>query len=224
MWHNNNTDGHNNMPKISSTMKGDKVVINVNIEPKDIHRHWCIIVCSKSNYNGGFFVPVIARVMEYIYKVDTICGKESLTIEKEYLMPGEYLAVLGLGDESMTDIRSVQAADETTSEIGSLITKFDITGLSITEKDVKTAKYLLSCMANIHDENKRNDGKVFDNMMLEPIFPTIVEFLNHIVDKRDISPYVDHIKNRITLQGPILKEGKYFWPIIREGKHVEYHD
>ncbi len=212
------------MPTISSTMKGDKVVIKIDIEPQDKYRHWCVVVCSKSNYTGGFTIPTMAKVLEYIYKVDTICGKESLIIEKEYLMPGEYLAVLGLSDEGMTDIRSVDAIDKTVMEIGPIITKFEITGLSITDKDIKSAKYLLSCMANIHDENKKKGEKVFDNMIVEPMFSTIVEFLNHIVDKKNIIPYVDHVKNRITLQGPILKEGKYFWPIMREGKYVEYKD
>ncbi len=212
------------MPKISSSMKGDKVVISVDIDSQDKYKHWCVVVCSKSNYTGGFIIPTIAKIMEYVYKVDTICGKDSITIEKEYLMPGEYLAILGLSDEGMTDIRSVEVVDKTVSEIGTIITKFEITGLSISDKDIKSARYILSCMANIHDENKKKGEKVFDNMMVEPIFSTIVEFLNNIADKRDIIPYVDHIKNRITLQGPILKEGKYFWPIMREGKYVEYKD
>lgn len=212
------------MPTISSTMKGDKVVISVNIEQHDKYRYWCVVICSKSNYNNEFMVPTIARIMEYVYKVDTVCGKESTTVEKEYLMPGEYLAVLGLSDETTDDIRSADTVDQTVVEIGAITTKFEITGLSITDRDINSARYLLSCMANIHDENKKKSEKVFDNMMIEPIFSTIVEFLNHIVDKRNISPYVDHAKNRITLQGPILKEGKYFWPTIREGKYVEYRE
>jgi len=213
------------MPKLSSTMKGDKVVFHIEIEPQDKYRHWCIVVCSKSNYAGGFTVPIVASIFEYPYKVDTICGKESQNIKKDYLMPGEYLAVLGLSDENMTDIRSVETVDSTVAEMGHpIITKFEITGLSISDKDVKSAKEILSCIADIHYENKKKGDKVFDNMMVEPMFSTIIEFLNSIIDKRDISLYVDRVKYRIDLQGPILKEGKYFWPIIHQGKYSEYRD
>ena len=76
------------MTKISSIMVGDKVAINVEMEPQDKHRYWCIAVCSMSNYDGGFMIPTIARVLEYIYKVCTFCGKDSQIIKREYLMPG----------------------------------------------------------------------------------------------------------------------------------------
>lgn len=211
------------MPKISSIMVGDKVVINVEIE-QDKHRYWCIIVCSKSNYNGGFMVPTVARVLEYINKVDTFCGKDNQTVKREYLMPGEYLAILGTSNTEIQSENILDTIDQTGTESGSITTKFEITGHAITDKDIKSAREILSCMADIHNDNKKKGEKVFDNMMLEPIFSTIVEFLNNIVDKRDISLYTDVVKNRINLQGPILKEGKYFWPIIWQGKYMEYHD
>ena len=208
------------MPRLTSRMDGDKVVFHIEIESQD-NKNWCVLVSSKSNYAGGFNVPTISMVLEYPYKVDIFCGKDSQTIKKEYLLPGEYIAFLGIGayenDENLVDI-----INKTVSTSGSLITKFEITGLAITDKDIDTAKKLLSCMAEIHDDSKKKSEKVFDNMLLEPMFSTIVELLNNITNKRDISPYVESIKNRIMLQGPIIKEGKYYWPIIRQGKYVEY--
>jgi hypothetical protein len=212
------------MTKISSIMVGDKVTINVEIEPQDKYRYWCIVVCSMSSYDGGFMIPTIARVLEYIYKVDTFCGKDSQTIKREYLMPGQYLAILGTSSSEIRSDDIIDTINQTGTESGPIITKFEITGHAITDKDIKSAMEILSCMADIHNGNKKKGEKVFDNMMLEPIFSTIVEFLNHIVDKRDISLYTDVVKNRINIQGPILKEGKYFWPIIQQGKYVEYHD
>jgi hypothetical protein len=212
------------MPKISSNMIGDKVTINVEIEPQDKYRYWCVIVCSKSNYDGGFMVPTAARILEYIFKVDTFCGKDSQTLKREYLMPGQYLAILGASSNEIHSEDTIDTIDRTGTESGPITTKFEITGIAITDKDVKSAREILSCIADIHNDNKQKGEKVFDNMMLEPMFSTIIEFLNHIVDKRDISLYTDIVKNRINLQGPILKEGKYFWPIIRQGKYVEYQD
>ena len=60
-------------------------------------------------------------------------------------------------------------------------------------------------------------------MILEPMFSTIVEFLNYVANKKDITPYVDFEKFLISLRGPILREGKYFWPVIRDGKYVDYY-
>ncbi len=212
------------MPKLSSTMEGDKVVFHIEIESQDKEKNWCIIVSSKSNYSGGFYVPTISMVLEYPYKVDTFCGKDSQTIKKEYIMPGEYLAALGIGSKEMIDTSIIDVINQTTTPSGPVVTKFEIKGHAITDKDVKSAREILSCMADIHNENKKKGEKVFDNMMLEPMFSTIVEFLNNIVDKRDISPYTDVVKNRIDLHGPILKEGKYFWPTIQQGKYTEYRD
>lgn len=212
------------MPKLSSTMEGDKVVFHVEIEPQDKEKNWCIIVSSKSNYSGGFYVPTIATILEYPYKVDTFCGKDSQTIKKSYIMPGEYLATLGIGSKEMIDTNVVDVINQTRTESGPVITKFEITGLSITDKDIDSAMELLSCMAKIYEDNRKKGEQVFDNMMLDPMFSTIIEFLNNIVDKGDISPYVDRVKFRIDLHGPILKEGKYFWPVIRYGKYVEYPD
>ena len=140
------------------------------------------------------------------------------------MMPGEYLAILGVGSTGMVEARGVEAVDESAREIGYITTKFEITGLAITDKDVNSARAILSCMADVHNENKKKGEKVFDNMMLEPMFSTIVELLNNVVEKRDISLYTDLIKYNITLTGPIIKEGKYFWPMIREGKYVEYRE
>ena len=212
------------MPKLLSTMEGDKVVFHIEIEPQDKEKNWCIIVSSKSNYSGGFYVPTIAMVLEYPFKVDTFCGKDSQTIKKEYIMPGEYLATLGIGSKEMIDADIIDVINQTATPSGPVITKFEIRGHAITDKDVDSARKLLLCMADIHDDSKKKGEKVFDNMMLEPMFATIVEFLHNIADKRDISLYTDVVKNRINLQGPILKEGKYFWPIIHQGKYVEYHD
>ncbi len=212
------------MPKLLSTMEGDKVVFHIEIEPQDKEKNWCIIVSSRSNYTGGFDIPTISKILEYPYKVDTFCGKDSQTIKKEYIMPAEYLAVLGVGSKEMFDISIIDTIDQTTTPSGPIVTKFEINGHYITDKDSESAKKLLLCMADIHDDSKKKGEKVFDNMMLEPMFATIVEFLHNIADKRDISLYTDVVKNRIDLQGPILKEGKYFWPIIQQGKYVEYHD
>lgn len=212
------------MPKLSSTMEGDKVIFHIDIEPQDKEKNWCIIVSSKSNYTGGFDIPKISTILEYTYKVDTFCGKDSQVIMKEYIMPGEYLATLGVGSKEMIDTNIIDTINQTRIPSGSIITRFEITGHAITDKDVKSAREILSCMADIHSENKKKGEKVFDNMMLEPMFATIVEFLHNIVDKRDISLYTDVVKNRINLQGPILKEGKYFWPIIQQDKYTEYHD
>jgi hypothetical protein len=212
------------MPRLISTMEGDKVVFHIEMEPQNNYKNWCIIVSSRSNYHGGFYVPTISTILEYPFKVDTFCGEDSQIIKKEYPMPGEYLATLGIGIKKMTDSDALDAINQTTTESGPITTKFEITGRTITDKDIKSAREILSCMADIHNDNKKKGEKVFDNMMLEPMFSTIVEFLNNIVDKRDIGLYTDDVKNRINLQGPILKEGKYFWPIIQQGKYVEYHD
>lgn len=210
------------MPKLSSTMEGDKVVFHIEIEPQDKYRYWCAVVSSKSNYTGGFTVPTMAKVLEYTYKVDTFCGRDSQTIKREYLMPGQYLVTMGISNKEINDENIIDTIDQTRTESGPIMTKFEITGHAITDKDIKSAREILSCMADIHNENKKKGEKVFDNMMLEPMFSTIVEFLNNIVDKRDITLYTDVVKNRIDLHGPILKEGKYFWPIIRQGKYTEY--
>ena len=138
------------------------------------------------------------------------------------MMPGEYLAILGTGSKEMFNKNIIDAIDKTATISGQVITKFAITGLAITDKDVDSAKKLLLCMSNIYEDNKKKGEKVFDNMMLEPMFSTIVEFLNNVAEKRDATLYIDYIKHRINLQGPIIKEGKYFWPIIRQGKYIEH--
>jgi hypothetical protein len=210
------------MPRLTSTMEGDAVIFHIDIESQDKEKNWCIIVSSKSNYASGFYVPTIATILEYPYKVDTFCGKDSQIIKKMYPMPGEYLAVLGIGSKEMVDTNPLDTINQTTTVSGPIVTKFAIVGLSITDKDVENAKKILSCMADIHEYSEKKGEKVFDNMMLEPIFSTIVEFFNNIANKRDISPYVDSVRHRINFYGPTLKEGKYFWPIIYKGKYVEY--
>lgn len=212
------------MPKLLSKMEGDKVVFHIEIEPQDKEKNWCVIVSSKSNYSGGFYVPTVSMILEYPYKVDTFCGKDSQTIKKVYPMRGEYLAVLGIGSKEMIDTNAIDAINKTGTDSGPVMSKFEIIGLSITDKDIDSAMKLLSCMAEIYEDNRKKDENVFDNMMIEPMFSTIIEFLHNIIDKRDISPYVDDVKLRIDLHGPTLKEGKYFWPIIRYGKYIEYSD
>jgi len=209
------------MPTLTSKMEGDKVVFRIEIEPVYKSKNWCIIVSSRTNYASGFYVPTISTILEYPFKVDIFCGEGNQTIKKEYPMPGQYLAVLGTGSKEETDTDPLGTINKTATESGPISTKFEIIGLSITDKDVDNAKKILSCMADVHEESKKKGEKVFDNAMLEPMFPTIVEFLNSVANKRDISPYVDNVKNRINLEGPILKEGKYFWPVINQGKYTE---
>lgn len=210
------------MPKLTSTMEGDKVVFHIEIESQDKEKNWCIVVSSRSNYAIGFYVPTIATILEYPYKVDTFCGKDSQIIKKAYPMPGEYLAALGIGSKEMTDTNPLDTINQTTTASGPVITKFEIIGLTITDRDVDNAKKILSCMADIHEDSKKKGEKVFDNMILEPIFSTIVEFFNYVANKRDISPYVDPVRHRINFYGPTLKEGKYFWPVIQQGRYMEY--
>jgi hypothetical protein len=211
------------MPKLISTMEGDRVVFHIEIEHQIKEQNWCVIVSSKSNYGGGYNVPTMAKILEYIYKVDTFCGTGSQIIKKDYPMPGQYLALLGIDSKEILGENIVDTIDRTRSETGPILTKFDISGYYISDKDVKSAKDILTCMADIHNEYKKKDEKVFDNMILEPMFSTIVEFLNYVANKRDIAPYVDVEKFLIRLQGPILREGKYFWPVIRDGKYVDYY-
>ncbi len=210
------------MPKLVSKMEGDNVIFQIEIESQDKDKNWCIIVSSRTNYAIGFYVPTISSILEYPFKVDTFCGKDNQIIKKTYPMPGQYLAVIGIGSKEKTEMNPLDTINQTTTESGPVISKFEIIGLYITDKDVKSAREILSCMANIHEENLKKGEKVFDNVMLEPMFSTIVEFLNSIANKRDINPYVDQIKNRINLEGPILREGKYFWPVLSQGKYVEF--
>ena len=75
------------MPKLESKMEGNRIIFHIEIESNEKNRNWCVVVCSRSNYAGGFTIPTIASILEYPYKVDTFCGKESQTIKKEYMMP-----------------------------------------------------------------------------------------------------------------------------------------
>lgn len=223
---NNKKDNYNKiggkMVKLTSTMNGDKVIFHIDIDPSDKEKDWCVVISSKSNYAGGFDVPSRARVLEYIFKVDKFCGIGSQSIQKEYLMPGEYLAMLGIGSEKMVKEQSTQIIDITTEKFGAIMAKFEIHGQSITEKDINSAKEILSCLADIFEKNKKKGEQVFDNMMLEPMFSTIVELINNVANKKTIFPYVDVVKNRIILMGPTIREGKYFWPMLKDGKYVEY--
>ncbi len=210
------------MVEITSTMNGDKVIFKINIDPSIKEKDWCVVVSSKSNFTGGFDVPSRAKVLEYVFKVDKFCGIGNQIIQKEYLMPGEYLAMLGIGPEEKVKEESSHTIDITTEKYGAIMTKFEIHGQSITDKDVNSAKDILSCLADIFEKNKKKGEQVFDNMMLEPMFSTIVEMINSVANKRTIFPYVDVTKNRIVLIGPTIKEGKYFWPMLKDGKYVEY--
>lgn len=210
------------MAELTSINKDDKITFHINIGPKDKYKDWCIIVSSKSNYAGGFDVSARSRVLEYIYKVDKFCGKGSQTITKTYLMPGEYLAMLGVGPEELVEKRSIEVIDTTTKQFGAIMTKFDITGQKISDDDVQSAREILYCMARIFNEKKKKGETVFDNMMLDPMLITIIELLDNVANKKTISPYVDVVKNRIVLIGPTIREGKYFWPSLKDGKYVEY--
>jgi hypothetical protein len=208
------------MAKLTTTLKGDKVIFNIVIESSDQYKNWCVVVSSKSNYGRGFDVPARSKIFEYLYKVDKFCGKGSQSIQKDYLMPGEYLAMLGLASsEEMINKVGTELIDISTELI---MTKFEISGQSITDKDVNSAKEILSCLAEIFDKNKKKGEPVFDNMMIDPMLSIIVEMMNSIANKKTIYPYVDIVKNRIDLIGPTINEGKYFWPILKEGKFHEY--
>lgn len=195
------------MAKLTSRLEGNKVIFRIEIEPKE-KQDWCVTVSSKTNLAAGFDIPVVSKILEYSFKAEKFCGKGSQEIKKQYISPGQYLAILEIGGE---EIRSIS---------GPLITRFEITGFVITDKDVISAKELLECMAEIYTKNKQKEETVFDNVMLNPFFDSLASMLENVINKRDIYAYVDDHRNNIILLGPTIKEGKYFWPILHEGKYV----
>lgn len=196
------------MKKLTSRLDGDAVIFKIEIPPQD-KQDWCITVASQSNYAGGFELPAVFHILEYQFKVEKFCGTGSQEIKRRYLLPAKYLAVLEKGGKEQ---RST----------GPHITRFEITGMSITDKDVTSAKELLGCIAETYTKNKQKEETLFENMMLNPFLDSLIVLLENVVNKRDISPYVDNVKNNIVLFGPIIKEGKYFWPIMHEGKYIPY--
>lgn len=194
------------MAKLIFTMTGDKVIFSIFIESTDKSDEWCTTVASNIDVGGGYDVPAQAKVLEFPYKGDMFCGKGNQTLEKIY-MPGEYIAIL-------------EVKNQPTSITGPHIVRFYVTGLSISDKDVMNAKELLSCIANIYTKNKEKGENVFDNIILNPFLDIIINLMEDIT-KKNISPYVDDNKHRISLFGPTIMQGKYFWPILYKGKLIE---
>ena len=195
------------MVKLTHRMHGDKIIFKVEIEKEDRDKDWCVIVSSKSNYGSG---PESSRthvISEYFYKVDKFCNIDSQEIEREYLMPGQYMASIKLGGMELPRSPKHNVL-------------FEIIGYSLTDKDVEVAKELLSCMSKVYDKYATSKKGPFDNMMLDPMFNVIVDLFETVSERKmeSFKSYIDFIYNRIELYGPVLKEGKYHWEEIMPGK------
>lgn len=189
-------------------MYGDKIIFRIEIEPGDKAKDWCVTVTSKQNYGAGFDVPTIAKISEYPYKVDKFCGLNTSDEERYYIVPGQYMAILELGGLELPRDPKYQIF-------------FEITALSITDKDVKVANELLECMSKIYDKYATAKKGPFENIMLDPMFVVIADFLDTISQRKmeSFKTYVDFELNRIELYGPIISTGKYHWETIRPGKY-----
>ncbi len=177
------------MAKLISTMTGDKIIFSILIEDTDKSNEWCVTVVSNIDVGKGYDTPVQAKVLEFPFKVDIFCGKGNQTVEKIYI-PGEYIAIL-------------EVKDQPTSITGPHIVHFYVTGLSISDKDIVSAKELLSCIANLYMKNKEKGENVFDNNLLNPFLDMLINMMEDVT-KKNISPYVD--RHRIVLFGSTALE------------------
>lgn len=196
------------MARLTHKMIGDKVVFKVEIEHTDIAKDWCMTIASKQNYGAGYDVPAIAKITEFPYKIDRFCGVGTTEEEREYLMPGQYMVALELGGLALPRDPKYQLF-------------FEITGLAITDKDVKVANELLECMSNIYQKYGTDKKGPFDNMMLDPMFTVIVDLLETVSQRKMsvFTTYVDFETYRIELYGPAITLGRYDWVTIKPGKY-----
>lgn len=196
------------MAKLTHKMIGDKVIFKIEIEPTDKARDWCVSVASRVNCGRGFDVPMVAKISEYFYKMDKFCGIDTTEEEREYLMPGQYMASLELGGIELPRDPRYQVF-------------FELTGYALTDKDIKVANELLEKMSNIYQKYATAKKGPFDNIMLDPMFTVIVDLLETVSQRKmDVfKNYIDFEFNRIELYGPAITLCAYHWEIIRPGKY-----